>query len=81
MTVVKFPTKLPSPDQLDLPQATLCGLLQDISGRSMARCGEVIRAKNASELAAVVRAIAEDSEGDRVGWADLSKLIRDSWGI
>jgi hypothetical protein len=81
MTVIKFPTKLPSPGQLDLAQATLCGLLQDMAGRSLARCNEVIKAGNAPELAAVIRGVADDAASDSAGWAELLMKIRESWGI
>ena len=33
MAVIKFPTKLPEPDRLDLPQAQLCALLQSEAQR------------------------------------------------
>lgn len=81
MTVVKFPTKLPPPDRIDLPQAHFCVLLQNLSGLFLARANELMRASNAAELATVVREIEKDTAEASAGWAAVSKAIRDSWGI
>jgi len=81
MTVIKFPTKLPAPDQLDLPRAELVGLLQNIAGLALARGNELMKAKNASEFAAVVRGIGGDTAEASAGWEQFSEKIRVSWGI
>jgi hypothetical protein len=81
MTVIKFPTKLPSPDQLELPRVQLIGLLQNLSGLLQARSLKLMEANNAAELAAVVRGIAGDTAEANTGWAELSEKIRVSWGI
>lgn len=81
MTVIKFPSKLPSASGLDLAQAQLVGLLQDIAGLALARANELIQTKNPSEFASVVRAVADDTAKASAGWAALSAQIRQSWGV
>jgi hypothetical protein len=81
MKILKFPTKLPSPEQLDLPQAKLVELFESIANRSLARCNEIMVARNAAELAAVVRGAADDAASDSEGWQTLLETIRESWGI
>jgi hypothetical protein len=81
MKVIKFPTKLPSPDELDLPQAKLVELLEAMANRAMARCNQIMVARNASELAAAVRGAAEDAASDSEEWQTLLQNIRESWGI
>ncbi len=81
MSVVRFPTKMPSPDQIDLAQAHLSSLLQDMANRSLARCNQVLTARNAPELARLINEAAQDAAGDAAGWASLLKTVKDSWGI
>jgi hypothetical protein len=81
MSISKFPTKLPSPNNLDLAQAELIAQLQRLSTLSTARANQFMMAKNAPELAAVVRAVQKDAEEAAAGWGALSDTIRKSWGI
>ena len=81
MSVIKFPSKLPPPDQLDLSQVHVVGLLQSLTELELARANELMDTGNATEFAAVVRSIAEDTADAAAGWEQLSNHIRASWGV
>jgi hypothetical protein len=81
VNIVKFPTKLPSPDELDLPRAKIVELLEAMSNRALARCNGAMVASNAAELAALIRGAADDAASDSEGWQEVLQTIRDSWGI
>lgn len=81
MTVVKFPTSIPSAERLELPRAQLVGLLHALSETLLQNANDLMAAENAPELGAVVhRAAAALDEAAR-GWASLSATVRDSWGV
>jgi hypothetical protein len=81
MTIIRFPTKLPPPNELGLARAQLCELLQDTSRLLLARANQLIATNNASEFAAVVRGVADDTAEASAGWANVSKIIREAWGV
>jgi hypothetical protein len=81
MTVVKFPSKLPGPQHLELPRAQLCGLLQELANDVLGHANELRQANNASELAAAVRKTAGKLAEASAGWAAMSNNIREFWGI
>jgi len=81
MTVVKFPSKLPAPHQLELPRAQLCGVLQELANDMLGQANELMHANNASELAAAVRKTAGKVAEASAGWAEMSTKIRELWGI
>lgn len=81
MNIIKLPTKLPSPDEIELPRAQLCALLQDLNVELMKAQGELMKANNAPEMAEAVRATVQKLTEARGGWLELSRTIRDSWGI
>ena len=81
MSIIKFPTKLPPPERLDLPRAELCGLLQDLAGLALERANELMDTDNAAEFADVVRRIAEDTAKANAGWKQRADQIRQSWNV
>ena len=81
MDVIKFPSKLPAPHQLELTRAHLCGLLQQLATDVMGQANELMKADNAAAFAAVVRETAEKVAEANSGWTALSCAIRESWGI
>ena len=80
MTVVKFPSKLPAPHQIELPRAQLCGVLQELANDMLEQANELMHANNASELAAAVRNTAGKVAEASAGWADMSTKIREFGG-
>ena len=81
MSVIKLPTQLPLPGQLDLPRSELIGQLVGVSELLMARANELMKAESALALAAVVRAVERDVADTSQAWTALSNAIRKSWGI
>jgi hypothetical protein len=81
MTAMKFPSTLPSPDQLELACAHLCGLLRDITVELLALQAELMKAGNAGELTAVVHQTADKLAAANKDWAAMSESIRESWRI
>ncbi len=81
MTVVQFPTSLPSPEQLDLPRLKLIELTNKLAAELLGHCNELMKATNAPEFAAVVRKTAVQLAEASAGWAAMSGAIRDSWHV
>lgn len=81
MNIVKLPTRLPAPEQLELPRAQLAGLLQDLATELLTAQLAIISSSNAPELAEAVRTTVHKLTEARGGWLELSRTIRDSWGI
>jgi hypothetical protein len=79
--MIKFPTKLPSPGQLELPRVQLTEMLHELNKELVRRSLELMKADNAAEFGAVVRkTLATVSEASNV-WKAFSDTIRDSWRI
>jgi hypothetical protein len=81
MTIATFPSKLPSPQQLELPRAQLCALLHELTNEVMARQLDLMKAGNASEFAAAVRQTAAKMAEASAGWTEMSNTIRKSWHV
>ena len=79
--ILNFPTKLPTPQQVELPRASLSGILQELTIAVMKCYEDVLKADSASELAAAVRKTAEVVGEASAGWSELRNTVRDSWGI
>jgi hypothetical protein len=79
MSTIKFPTHLPTPSQLELPQAQLAGLAQDVATDMMECASRLITATSAAEFATAVHATAAELAEASANWAELSRTIRESW--
>jgi hypothetical protein len=79
--VVKFPGKLPTLDQLELPRAQLCLLLSELAKEITKSQLALMASGNAVEFAAAVRKTADKLAVASTGWAEMSVTIRKSWGI
>jgi len=78
VNVVKFPSKLPTPGQLELPRAQLVGVLQELSTTLLTQANELFKAATAPEFAAVVRDTAAKVADANAGWAAMSAAT-ESW--
>ena len=79
--MIKFPTKPPSPGQLEFPRVQLTEILHELNKELMRRSLELMKANNTPEFADVVRkTLATISEASTV-WKAFSDTIRDSWRI
>jgi hypothetical protein len=81
MSIVSFPSSLPAPHQLDLPRLRLIELTNALAAELLGHCGELMKASNAPEFAAVVRKTAEHLAQASAGWAAMSSTIRECWHI
>lgn len=81
MTILQFPNKLPTPQQLGLPRAQLIGLLHGLAAELATLQVELMKAGNAGEFAAVARKTAGKLAEANSGWNAISDTIRESWGI
>lgn len=85
MNVVKFPSTLPTAQQLELPCLHLVGLLQSLTADLAAQTEELMRCAAgqgyAVEVAAIVHKTAGKIAEASAGWAAMSDAIRSSWGV
>jgi hypothetical protein len=79
MSVIKLPTKLPTSSQLELPQAQLSGLAHSVASDMLECTNQIMKAKNAAELATAVHTTAAKLAEASTGWGELSRTIRESW--
>lgn len=81
MEIVKFPGKLPTPGQLDLPRARLTGLVHDLT-RDLMQCQlDLMNADSGGEMAAAIHKTAGKLDEASRGWASMAKTVRESWGV
>jgi hypothetical protein len=81
MTIVKFPSRPPSPDELALARVHLCRLLRDVNLELLVLQSELTNAGNVSDLATGVRRAADKLAEVSTVCAELSDTIRKSWRI
>jgi hypothetical protein len=81
MPIVQFPSKLPTPQQLELPRAHLSSLAQELAADLMQSQMELVQAKNPSQFAAAIRKTADKLAESAAAWTKLKEIIRESWGI
>jgi hypothetical protein len=81
MTIVQFPSKLPTPQQLELPRANLCSLAQELAADLTRSQMDLMQAKNPGEFAAAIRKTADKLAESAAAWTKLKAIIRESWGI
>jgi hypothetical protein len=81
MTLVQFPSKLPTPQQLELPRAHLCSVAQELAAELTRSQMDLVQAKNPSEFAAAIRKTADKLAESAAAWTKLKRIIRESWGI
>lgn len=79
--VVKFPTTLPPPRQLELPKAQLSSLLNQLTAELLELQNDLLKAGNAFEFAAAVRAVMSRIAEANAGWQQMSETIRQYWQI
>jgi hypothetical protein len=81
VSVVQFPTSLPSPEQLDLARLKLIELTNNLAAELLAHCNELMKAANAPEFTVVVRKTESKLAEASAGWLAMSTVIRESWHI
>jgi hypothetical protein len=81
MTIVRFPSKLPTPQQLEVPRAHLCSLAQELAADLTRSQMDLVQAKNPSEFAAAIRKTSDKLVESAAAWTKLNGIIRESWGI
>lgn len=79
-TIIKFPSKMPAPGDLELPRVQLSVLLNGLSAELLQLQGDLMKANSAPEIAAVVRMAVDKLAEANTGWAVMAQTIRDSWG-
>lgn len=78
---VKFPTTLPPPRQLELPRAQLSILLNQLTAELLEMQNDLLKAGNAFEFTAAVRAVVSKIAEANAGWQQMSETIRQCWQI
>jgi hypothetical protein len=81
MSILNFPTKLPTPGQLELPRALAAEALHELTRDLMDLQLEILRTSSAAEFAAAARKAADKLSAASLGWTSMVGTIRDSWGI
>jgi hypothetical protein len=79
--ISKFPTKLPSPNQLEPSRVALTEVLHELTVTLMECQADLFKAANAPELARVVRETAKKIAEANSGWNELCDVVRDSWRV
>jgi hypothetical protein len=77
--VINLPTKLPTPNRLDLPRAQLVGVAQEVANDLLEFADRFMNKTNAAEFATAVGAIADKLAEAAASWEKLSSKIRESW--
>jgi hypothetical protein len=81
VSIVQFPTSLPSPEQLDLARLKLVELTNNLAADLLAHCNELMKTTNAPEFTVIVRKTEAKLAEANAGWSAMSTAIRDSWHI
>jgi hypothetical protein len=77
--VLRLPTQLPTPNQLELPRAQLVDVAQEVANELLIFADRFMTTANAAEFATAVGAIADKLAEAAANWEELSGKIRESW--
>jgi hypothetical protein len=81
MTIITFPSRMPTPQQLDLPRAELSLLLHELVTELIQYQSDLMMAQSAPEFAAAVRKTTDKLAEASAGWTQMSTIIREEWGL
>ena len=77
--VLRLPTRLPTPNQLELPRAQRIDLAEELANDLLLFAGSLMTTANAAEFATGVGAIADKLAEAAANWGRYSGKIQTSW--